>query len=268
MKTISKTVRIGSVPVYRYGYPLAGSDLTCRIEFGPDRLNPGKPGPVLSITGEYGDGGGQCYDLIDQVTTYALGWSAELAAAFKAAWKAWHLNGTRAGCEHQRALGWKICPGHTSQEPFHVEVVERLQEQENEARQAKKDAETLRRLCTDHDITGPLWSGMIDLAAKLDDAADAVKAKLPKLGEGPSKMYGTSRPTISYRCGQSERFPMPCGQPDALSKPCPECGYKFGTSWLFEEVPAEVVEFLDSLPSGYHPESASAPAKPARKGRR
>lgn len=32
-----------------------------------------------------------------------------------------------------------------------------------------------------------------------------------------------------------------------LCKPCPVCGYKYGTSWLFEEIPTEVVEFLEEI---------------------
>lgn len=33
-----------------------------------------------------------------------------------------------------------------------------------------------------------------------------------------------------------------------LSEPCPTCGYKFGSSWLYEAVPDDVVEFLAGLP--------------------
>lgn len=33
-----------------------------------------------------------------------------------------------------------------------------------------------------------------------------------------------------------------------LSFPCPTCGYKYGTRWLREEVPQEVLDFLTSLP--------------------
>jgi len=33
-----------------------------------------------------------------------------------------------------------------------------------------------------------------------------------------------------------------------LMKPCPVCGYKYGSAWLKEEVPVEVLEFLGSLP--------------------
>lgn len=33
-----------------------------------------------------------------------------------------------------------------------------------------------------------------------------------------------------------------------LGKPCPECGYRYGTAWMREEVPASVLEFLAALP--------------------
>jgi len=33
-----------------------------------------------------------------------------------------------------------------------------------------------------------------------------------------------------------------------LSKACPVCGYHYGTSWLLEEVPQEVIEWLFNLP--------------------
>jgi len=33
-----------------------------------------------------------------------------------------------------------------------------------------------------------------------------------------------------------------------LSEPCPVCGYKYGSAWLREELPADVITFLESLP--------------------
>lgn len=33
-----------------------------------------------------------------------------------------------------------------------------------------------------------------------------------------------------------------------IGRPCPTCGYKYGTSWKTEEVPEEVLEFLEGLP--------------------
>ena len=33
-----------------------------------------------------------------------------------------------------------------------------------------------------------------------------------------------------------------------LTKPCPVCGYKYGTAWLKEEVPEDVIKWLSDLP--------------------
>lgn len=41
----------------------------------------------------------------------------------------------------------------------------------------------------------------------------------------------------------------PDEHPDGiLCKPCPVCGYKYGTSWLKEDVPEDVLQFLYNLP--------------------
>lgn len=33
-----------------------------------------------------------------------------------------------------------------------------------------------------------------------------------------------------------------------LTKPCPVCGHRYGSSWLYEEVPEEVLAWLEALP--------------------
>ncbi len=43
----------------------------------------------------------------------------------------------------------------------------------------------------------------------------------------------------------------PNEHPDGLlGAPCPVCGYKYGTKWLREEVPQDVIDWLFSLPEG------------------
>ncbi len=39
-----------------------------------------------------------------------------------------------------------------------------------------------------------------------------------------------------YRCSE-----------DKISQPCPECGYKYGTAWLRETLPDDVITFVKSL---------------------
>lgn len=40
----------------------------------------------------------------------------------------------------------------------------------------------------------------------------------------------------------------PQEHPDGLlTKPCPVCGYKYGSQWLYEAVPQEIIEYLQSI---------------------
>jgi len=42
----------------------------------------------------------------------------------------------------------------------------------------------------------------------------------------------------------------PEDHPDGiLCKPCPVCGYKYGTAWKTEEVPKDIIDWLFNLPS-------------------
>ena len=95
-----------------------------------------------------------------------------------AVWQRWHLNGLRAGCEHQRAEGWEKRP------------------------------------------------------------IDPTK---------PTSFYGI--------CFEGQRSPSwnmltwvrreehPQG---LLMEPCPVCGYRYGSAWLHEELPKDVIAEIES----------------------
>jgi hypothetical protein len=72
-------------------------------------------GARLSITGVVGPKSngdcrgscGQCRDALDGAQIRpAKGWSYGSIAQLQEVWNRWHLNDMRAGCEHQRELGW------------------------------------------------------------------------------------------------------------------------------------------------------------------
>lgn len=41
--------------------------------------------------------------------------------------------------------------------------------------------------------------------------------------------------------GCEHQITGPCNNPTIMSQVCPESGYKYGSAWLFEEVPQEIV---------------------------
>jgi hypothetical protein len=67
--------------------------------------------------------------------------------------------------------------------------------------------------------------------------------KLPDYAPSPEGYKETSRETKSSTWFYEKEHPE-----GVLYKPCPVCGYKYGSSWLKEEVPQDVIDFLKSLP--------------------
>jgi len=41
---------------------------------------------------------------------------------------------------------------------------------------------------------------------------------------------------------------LPAKDGGLLCAPCPTCGYKYGTAWLYEAVPQDVIDWLGALP--------------------
>lgn len=50
--------------------------------------------------------------------------------------------------------------------------------------------------------------------------------------------------TPSYK-GWNQKVWQPYDQGGFLSKPCKTCGYKYGSGWIFEKLPQDVVDTLD-----------------------
>ena len=42
------------------------------------------------------------------------------------------------------------------------------------------------------------------------------------------------------------------GREFEVGEPCPVCGYRYGSAWLREEVPQDVIGWLESLPDAKH----------------
>lgn len=67
---------------------------------------------IVGVEGPRSDGNarGSCGQNRDALTgDYVVtpGWSRDMVARLAEIWDRWHLNDMRAGCEHQRAAGWK-----------------------------------------------------------------------------------------------------------------------------------------------------------------
>lgn len=193
---------------------------------------------VLSITGVVGPRSngdayeaGQCCDTVRQCTPGA-GWTADMVQRLCDIWGKYHLNDMCPYCEHQR--GWD---GDKVVTVYKYKMCDELRDRQS-------------RL---HDTIG-----------KMLLAGESVQ-----LSPSQRKVYSSSyfvkgwseTPPEGYIVYNSEQKPVRCVYPlDAdtkygekhpegiLSKPCPVCGYKWGTQWRAERVPQDVLDWLEALP--------------------
>lgn len=229
MSDFEKTVRLGTT---KAGYPEREVDVFCRITLATKD----DKGARLSISGVVGPkrngdavgSSGQIEMSRPEIATLAPGWDRAMLARFWETWHRWHLNDMKAGCEHQRAT-W-----HPEAE---VEIVtyrldsEAWKQQDEIKRRALKGLEqglTVHYTADEREVMALPW--------ETTTAPDADSS-------------GSGRYSVQKRETKRAGWVYPAEHSAGLlMKPCEVCGYKYGSAWLFEEVPADVVAFLASLP--------------------
>lgn len=169
-----KTIALGRVPGDEWGYKstmpveveveLRDRDGYTELAIQGSVWKPGR-GDIVS--------GGQNYETIAELFP-----RSPKVQRIVEVWKRWHLNGMKAGCEHQRAEGWDKRPIDPSK-PTHTYGLH-FEGQKS-----------------------PSWN-----------------------------LLGWVRPAE---------------HPDGLlGKPCPVCGYRYGTEWKHEPLPQEIIDEVRS----------------------
>jgi hypothetical protein len=227
-KPFTKIVRIGTAK-HHNGRTKVLASTFCMIEFTADgRLSitgvegPTRGGDALGSSGQIG--------LCEwRIVEYAPGWSAKTEAVFRALWNRWHLNDMRPGCAHQRGADWQ------SDEKVEI-VTYKLTTQTFTERRAI-ETRVLKALRDGGTVTlGEDDRALLNLPYDLKCAPDA---------DGPeSGRYEVDKRETKY-IGHVYPHEHPKG---LLCKPCPECGYKYGSEWRHEDVPDEVLAWLCALP--------------------
>lgn len=195
----------------------------------------------LSITGvegpmSNGNCKGACGQILDHIVIneYAPGWDHDLLVKFLDVWDRWHLNDMRPGCEHQRGWGKK-----TIKVNYY-----------NLNRDIRDKQEAIRKefMCK------------LSLGKEVMLTPDEIKiliypVDLTVPGETDNEEYNLARANIlkSYTLKRTKtEFAAnvyPTIHPEGvLTKPCPICGYEYGTSWLKEDLPHDIIYFLEGLP--------------------
>lgn len=196
-------------------------------------------GNVWNSSGNDIEMGGQCVDkLADEVSTWNI--TREAYARIVELWKAHHLNGMKAGCEHQRAANWHICPGHYS---------------------ATTNTWVPRRKTSYGETGGYNDQGL--LGTWIYGALKNVKQfEIPEKGlrlivEDDGIMV-TRRVEWTFQNCANETEAAKISHPgqtvycskNMLSKPCPECGYKYGHAWLYAPIPENDLREIKAIIAG------------------
>lgn len=157
-------------------------------------------------------------------------------------WDDWHLNDMRPYCSHQKEIGWaknsaKVVP------IYHYKMSQEATRKASEAKQAALNALKAGQNFTPTEEQTKYAS--LPYSIKLPKAI-AINSELAKYYEPKKPLYCGDQDFIENKTlGWLRESEHPDG---LLCKPCPVCDYKYGTSWLKEEVPQDVVDWLFSLP--------------------
>ena len=193
---------------------------------------------VLHITGVVGPRSngdcytcGQCYGELRRGVANE-GWTADALYKLLDIWQRWHMNDMKPYCEHQR--DWDANRQVTV---YKYKMGAALLKEQN---RLKKNVEE------------KLLAGAL------------VQLKEPQLSlynKPYFVKYYNNFPPAGYEKYSEETkpvsslYPMDSDSkwgdkhPDGiLAKPCPVCGYKWGSSWRAERIPDEVLAWLASLP--------------------
>lgn len=207
-----------------------------KIEYVNEKLSiSGVVGPTRN-----GDCKGSCGQCIDEISagTPADGWTKEMLDKLCEIWKEWHLNDMRPYCEHQKELGWRD-KAREEVTLYHYRLTRKAMEM-------KKDAEKAALTALREGTVFRPTKTQVEYATLPYSITTHEELKTDERYEPETKMFsGDKGPTETKTLGwlRSEEHPE-----GILCKPCPICGYKYGTSWKTEKVPEDVIQWLFSLP--------------------
>ena len=179
--------------------------------------------------------GGQCLDTLNDYFS-----DDETFKVIYRLWKLYHLNDMHAECEHQRALGWdKLASEKVTL--YHWRMTSEAVNEQNKAKKAALSALTAGETF----IPTTEQTFFAGLSYSLTTWTETPPEELAKYYEPKKSLYaGDSGHTEIRALGWLKESEHPDG---LLSKACPVCGYKYGSSWVYFPIPAEDEKIIYKL---------------------
>jgi hypothetical protein len=162
---------------------------------------------------------------------FAPGWTADMWLTFLEYWHDWHLNDLRPGCEHQIGADWNT---DKELELINYKWSSKFYNMRTRAEEGKLTAEEYELYKSNAALVDAALFGL-----------DKPKYETPKIKQLLKDGWIEEEKRTKKTAGWVKPIEHPEG---LLTKPCPVCGYKYGSAWRMEKVPAEVLDFLRGLP--------------------
>lgn len=196
----------------------------------------------LSISGNtrscMGQISNELRERIDEIN-FKNGWNKEKFLKLLDIWDKWHLNDMHPECEHQRELGW-VKEGKDTVQKYTFALSSDMIRKRNKLKddiisgflhQKKVENTKERRELLSMPYRKVVYTNDIEEAIYIIDNTEAE-------GYDYECVETVTRGWISY--SENQKYGI-------LEKPCPVCGYRYGTEWKRVELPSDVVSFLEGL---------------------
>lgn len=187
--------------------------------------------------------GGQCLDDLQQYLK-----DNETFNTLHRLWKKYHLNGMHPECEHQRNLGWEEM-AKKEVYIYHWRLNGKTLSKMNEIKNtALKNLSEVGEACITEEE-----QKIMSLNYSLDTYTETLDDELAEFYEP----YNSSTSIIKFKEIQKLGWLKQGKHPEGiLSKPCPICGYKYGSAWLYMPIPEEDDKIIRELMTGEKLEEA------------
>lgn len=230
-KAFERIVRLGTVPEYSSSLAKkVPADVFAKVEYRADGrlsicgvIGPLRNGNALGGCGQLGR-----ESLAGLTPATEAGWTFELADRFLQVWDDWHLNDMRASCPHLRR---------------HPDITRKVT-----MVTFKLNTETiLQQRRIQDDAMKSLQATGAAMLTEPERALFALRYEIVQASTLPEP--ATEHYEEAKREEKTLGWLRPSEHKDGmLCRPCPTCGHKYGSSWEREDVPDDVLAFLQSLP--------------------
>ena len=249
----TKVMRIGTLA--RTGYKHLRDDLFCKAEISDSgELS------IIGVVGPTPDGNsaGGCVQInmefahrnpnhndhrtsspiAPKAIEFAQGWNAGLWLKFLEIWHRWHLNHMKSNCEHQIGPDWT--PRDVTL--YHFRLRPEITKEQSNIKEAAVSSIKAGRAFT----PTPRQLAVMAMEYAYTHHEEALPAGIAEYYEPKTPLYNGDLGATETK---ATNWLRPDKHPDGyLCKPCPVCGYRYGSQWRKEALPQTVVDFLRSLP--------------------